>query len=505
MVNGIESVYEYAAPITIADALKVGENTVVAFYEGSENYTLSEANKTATISKKASLVNASVQSITYGSQATIIVNVPAAQTGYVTITVDNANHTAPINDGQARFNIAGLKVGEYEVNVSYSGDENYSSQINATTFNVIKADLTASVIGVNVTVGDDTKFIVSVPADFNGKVNITVDGITYSGNAQSLITMDKLAEGDKIAAVKFFDDANYNDLQINASFKVSPTSGPSGIVSIKSDNMTRGYNSPYDYQAAFLDAKGNALKNTEVIFKVNGKEYKVKTNEDGIAQLTGAKLAVGKYNITSVNPVTGEEVTQALEIVKRILENKDLKMDYIDGSKFKVKVIGDDGKIAPAGEVIDIMANGVHYVAKVDKKGYASLKITLLPKKYTITAEYKGYKTTNKLVVKQTLKPVKKTIKVKKGKKITIKASLKWSNGKGINGKKITFKIKGKTFKAKTNKKGIAKVVVKNKKILKKLKKGKKYTVKITYAVKQKFGNGSQTIKDTVKCKVKIK
>jgi len=493
VVNGIESVYEYAAPVTIADALKFGENTVVAFYEGSENYTLSEANKTATIPKKASLVNASVQSITYGSQATIIVNVPVAQTGYVTITVDNVNHTAPIKDGQAKFNINGLKVGEYEVNVTYTGDENYSSQINATTFNVIKADLTASVIGVNVTVGDDTKFIITVPADFTGKVNITVDGITYSGNVQSLITMDKLAEGDKIAAVKFFDDANYNDLEINASFKVSPRPGPSGIVSIKSDNMTRGYNSPYDYQAAFLDENGSALKNTEVIFKVNGKEYKVKTNEDGIAQLTGAKLAVGKYNITSVNPVTHEEATNTLEIVKRIIENKDMTVDFDSGKYFKVKVIGDDGNIAPEGEIIDIYVNKIHYVAKVDKKGYAKLKINLNPKKYNAIVEYKTYKTTNKLVVKQTLKLVKKTVKVKKGKKIVIKAKVKWSNGKPVKGKKLTLKFKGKKFKAKTNAKGIAKFTIKNKKILKKLKKGKKYTYTVVYK------------KNKVKGKVKIK
>ena len=379
------------------------------------------------------------------------------------------------------------------MNVAYSGDENYSSQINTTTFNVIKADLTASVIGVNVTVGDDTKFIISVPDDFNGKVNITVDGITYSGNAQSLITMDKLAEGDKIAAVKFFDDANYNDLELNASFKVSPRPGPSGIVSIKSDNMTRGYNSPYDYQAAFLDENGSALKNTEVIFKVNGKEYNVKTNEDGIAQLTGAKLAVGEYNITSVNPVTNEEATNTLEIVKRIIENKDMTVDFDSGKYFTVKVIGDDGNIAPEGEIIDIYVNKIHYVAKVDKKGYAKLKINLNPKKYDAIVEYKTYKTTNKLVVKQTLKLVKKTVKVKKGKKIVIKAKVKWSNGKPVKGKKLTLKFKGKKFKAKTNAKGIAKFTIKNKKILKKLKKGKKYTYTVVYK------------KNKVKGKVKIK
>ena len=147
----------------------------------------------------------------------------------------------------------------------------------------------------------------------------------------------------------------------------------------------------------------------------------------------------------------------------------------------------------------------MHYVAKVDKNGYVSLKITLLPKKYTMAAEYKGFKTSNKLVVKQTLKVVKKTIKVKKGKKITIKATLKWANGKGIKGKVIKFKFKGKTYKAKTNKKGLAKVVIKKKTVIKKLKKGKTYKVKVTYSVKHKFGNGYQTVNNVVKCKVKIK
>ena len=65
-------------------------------------------------------------------------------------------------------------------------------------------------------------------------------------------------------------------------------------------------------------------------------------------------------------------------------------------------------------------------------------------------------------------------------------------NGKLIKGKKITFKFKGKTYKVKTNKKGIAQKTLK-KNIIKKLKKGKKYTVKVTY------------LKDTIKTTVKVK
>ena len=64
-------------------------------------------------------------------------------------------------------------------------------------------------------------------------------------------------------------------------------------------------------------------------------------------------------------------------------------------------------------------------------------------------------------------------------------------NGKLVKGKTIKFKLNGKTYTAKTNSKGIAKVTVK-KNDIKKLKKGKKYTVQVTYS------------KDKIKTTVKV-
>ena len=54
------------------------------------------------------------------------------------------------------------------------------------------------------------------------------------------------------------------------------------------------------------------------------------------------------------------------------------------------------------------------------------------------------------------------------------------------------FKFNGKTYKAKTNAKGVAQKTL-TKKVINKLKKGKTYTVKVTY------------LKDTIKTTVKVK
>jgi hypothetical protein len=165
-------------------------------------------------------------------------------------------------------------------------------------------------------------------------------------------------------------------------------------------------------------------------------------------------------------------------------------VDYDGGKYFSVKIISADGKVAASGVSVKFTINGKSTTVTTDKEGIAKIKITDVPKKYTITTTYDGKSVKNTVTVKQVLKAKKVTVK-KTAKKFTLKATLK-INGKKVKGKKITFKLNGKTYKAKTNKKGIAKIAVK-KNVIKKLKKGKKYTVKVTY------------LKDTIKTTVKVK
>ena len=112
------------------------------------------------------------------------------------------------------------------------------------------------------------------------------------------------------------------------------------------------------------------------------------------------------------------------------------------------------------------------------------MKISLKPKTYTITAFYKDTTVSNKIVVKPLL--TAKNISKKKAKKIKFQAKLVNTKGKPVKGKKIIFKVNGKTYKAKTNSKGIAKIYIKN------LKVGK-------YIITTKYGKSK--IKNTIRIK----
>lgn len=93
---------------------------------------------------------------------------------------------------------------------------------------------------------------------------------------------------------------------------------------------------------------------------------------------------------------------------------------------------------------------------------------------------YNYIKLTSKSVtIKKYAKKLRLSVKLTKGKKL-------------LKNKKVTFRFRGKNYKAKTNNKGIAKVIIK-KSVLKKLKAGKKYTVKISY------------LKNSIKKYVKVK
>ena len=233
----------------------------------------------------------------------------------------------------------------------------------------------------------------------------------------------------------------------------------------------------------FFNPNGNPLANTQVTAKFDNQELSgAITNEEGILSINiHPTNPIGKHYIDYVNPKNGETLRVTINIVSRFYGNANVNMYYDDGHTYKVRVRDDTGKFVEEDEIVTIKIGKHTFNVKTDEEGYAILKIPskITPGKYTISATYKGQTVKNTLTVKQVLK-TKKTIKVKKSaKKLVLKATLK--KGKtALKGKVIKFKIKGKTYKAKTNKKGVAKVTIK-KKVIKKLKKGKKYTIKVSY------------------------
>ena len=251
------------------------------------------------------------------------------------------------------------------------------------------------------------------------------------------------------------------------------------------------YGSESYFSVKVVTSNNHSVVGASVEFTINGKAINATTDNEGIAKLEinevpGNYVVATSYN----NQYYLNNVSVMLDLQNCKVVSKNIAVDYAGESYFTAKLVSSDGKVAVGGQSVIFVINGKTLTVKTDKNGMAKIKITEVPNKYTIITIYDGKTYKNTVTVKQVLKVSKVTVK-KTARKFTLKATLK-INGKLVKGKVIIFKFNGKTYKVKTNSKGIAQKTLKRN-VIKKLKKGKTYTVKVTY------------LKDTVKSSVKVK
>lgn len=306
----------------------------------------------------------------------------------------------------------------------------------------------------------------SIQASFNN-TNYTIEIINGTGS----ISLGVLPTGQYLVSLTYR----------NSTFSVLVVINTT-IYSNNEKSMTIAYKTSGSFSVQFLDSNGTPLENTSVSVKYDGKTLAgAKTDANGILKVDITnKNTIGKHYIDYVHP-NGETLRITINVVSRFSGNANVNMYYYDGHTYKVRIRDDDGTFVGKNQVVTIKIGKQTFKVRTNANGYATLKIPskITPGKYTISATYKGQTVKNKITVKQVLKTTK-TVKVKKtAKKLVLKATLK--KGKtALKNKVVKFKVNGKTYKAKTNKYGIAKVTIK-KAAIKKLKAGKKYTVKVSY------------------------
>ena len=218
----------------------------------------------------------------------------------------------------------------------------------------------------------------------------------------------------------------------------------------------------------FMFDMGEIKNKNNQIFKLNSSELlpdldiAVSNGDKFVIQkgYLSKSMYVGSIQIISFTLDGQSFSVNVLSNPSKIIDNKNIVEDYNGKTTFKVKVIGKNGNAVGANEIVVMKIAGKTYNVKTDKNGFATKILSLTPGKYTITSIYKGSTVKNTITIKKVLKAKNKV--VKKSKKIKYSATLKTSKGKAIKGKIITFKIKGKTYLAKTNKKGVATVKFKN-------------------------------------------
>lgn len=470
---------------------------------------------------------------------TILIYGVEETTGNFTLSIDGekqdiqvkTRYLPPYIVGQTylQFDATNLTCGQHRYDLNFSGDEYQSPSVKSGNFTV-------------------SPIILNVPSEYylestydNSRENLedrvcveiqylkNMTGIAYlymNGVEKKINLSDFKAKGDMGSYEDYtcymysyykydlidFDEEKDCYVYGEYIFFDKPTN-----FTLKYENITKSafMNLTYDVKFYKEIKKGSNLeiflpkgisKNVKV--EIDGKTYKLykKTIDADYNRLEfyvkTSGLNYGRHAIKITTPLY--TISKTLGVVGNTVSPNTVYMYHGDSKTVTLTVYGEGRKVISKGEEVYITIdqdnefdyNYYYYYKYVKANGKVSLKIPAKLKPGTHKIVVESYENDLwdipgkvKLVVKHVVNL--KKVKVKKSaKKLTLQVTLK--NKKPIKGKTVTFKFNGKTYKAKTNSKGIAKVTIK-KTVLKKLKVGKKITYQATY------------LKDTVKKTVKVK
>ena len=405
--------------------------------------------------------------------------------GNADVDVDIGGKTSTVktnSEGHGSFDLD-LGVGNYDVVLSYQG-------ILTTSKVTVKSTITASDVS-----GPYSNSKVSATfLDAKGKVlaskqvTFKIGDRTYSAttNANGVATADvDLSVGTY--TVTAINPVNREQKQFN--LVIGKANSAIALVSSQNNGVT-----------TLTATLTPAATSGNVLFNVNG-EDKSAAIKNGKATLTLSDLEPGDYAVTvsyngdkNLKASTSNAVTFNVAEVYPILTADPVTKTYGTSTKLVVNLVDSKGN-AIANAEVNVDINGQVTPITTDSNGQATMSINKAPGSYTAAIAYADAQTTAKITVKKATpkltakaKTFKKSVKTKK---YTI--TLKTNQNKVMKNTKVTLKVNGKTYSAKTNTKGQATF-----KITKLTKKGK-FTATIKYAGSKYYNAKTVNAKITVK------
>ena len=388
----------------------------------------------------------------------------------ITLNVNKKSYSDYTNaNGIASIKTESLNVGTYTVSLSYEGNSNYSSSSLSKNVKVL-----SSAIGSDLTIyyGYASKYKMTFWKDntvlANTKVSFTVNGKTYTR------TTDKNGVATlnvNLAVGKYVISATNPYSKEKVSHKITVKKDKTVFAAKSKIYVHTNKKSSFK---VVLKTKHNApLKNKKVTFTYNGKTVTSKTNANGEAKITISALAKGTYKI-HYKYAGNDNLYAKSGSAKLIVADPTTKLSssivvmyYHDGSKFKVKLTNNDGKVL-ANKNVNIKIGGKTTVCKTNDKGIAKLSLNNFnPGTYKVKYSYstKGLKDyshgSNKaIILKLVAKVSAGDLTMKAGDGSAYKVTVKDSSGKLLKGVSVKTTIGSKSYISETDSNGVAKIKV---------------------------------------------
>ena len=497
------------------DSLIAGDYHVDVKYLGDLRFAQATESAQFTVSKSNPNMNVTVKNINVGDTAVFYVELNQDATGIVSINVDGKFNSSNLIGGTAKIAINGLTSGIKVAAIEYIGDAKYSSKNGSCIISVNKLDAPISVNVDDVDYGLPIDLEIILPEGASGTVKLILGENTLTEalvNSKATFLIPDLNVGEYNVNVVYEGDGKFNENSTTHKFKVNKAdakftsvipevrygdvavitinflSNETGNVVITLDNQN--YTGTIVNSKATVSIDNLAVDNYSILITYsgdknhNGSKTNAMLTVDPLDSSFNIKYGV-QYSVYAVDYNAGERGAtlkfKLLDSNNKPISGVSVKVDY--GNSVYYKTTDSQGLIS---FVVNTQVAGTYksslYFAGNDKykSDLVSFSVKVNKKPITITAKAKTFK------VKVKTKKYVITLKTKKCSSSNGKIYLK-------SGKKVTLKVKGKTYTAKINAKGQATF-----KITKLTKKGK-FTATIKFNGDSTYSSVTKKVKITIK------
>lgn len=488
----------------ILDGLSSGIKLVSIKYMGDGKYLSGNVSWSISVNKLDSPISLSIDDVDYKGVAIANVILPDGARGQVKLIIRDFTDNRTVVISNVTFTIPNLNAGEYEAEVIYSGDNKFEENSTTCSFKVNKVEPTINLsVNQKIRYGDITNLIIDIP-DADGNVSVFVDASEiYAGHIRENlnVSLGVLAVGKHVIAVSYSGDNNYvyGSNNVNVSVKKE----------IPDSEITIATNIPEGTTALefTVNLPSDATGNFTVY--VDGTPYTAQVLK-GSATVKIPEQSVGNHVIST--RYSGDDNYDELISADETFAVPKASMP---GGESALKVVSPQNSATPTYSIklpadakgsLIVTVDGKNTYTKALVDGSASITLPELSAgKHTITVSYSGddkysgiSKTVSSNVPEKQAAPLKTKITAKKktfkAKTKVKKYSITLKAGKNpVKNVQVTIKIKGKTYKAKTNSKGKATFKIK------KLTKKGKYKAVIKFKGNKNYKATSKKVTITVK------
>ncbi|WP_158082533.1 Ig-like domain-containing protein, partial [Methanobrevibacter arboriphilus] len=294
---------------------RTGNITVTVSYVGNENYT-SFTNVTSFLVAKNG-VNSSINipSDVKVGDSIIIDGVLSDENGNpianttITVIIDGENFNVTTADnGSWNLNYTPTYAGDFTINVTWEGNDNYTSFTNNTNFTVTKLATYSSIdISGDFRIGKTTVISGVLLDEEDNKIadselEITIDGkkhlVKTNYNGYWYLTYKPKSIGKTTVVLNFNGDTKYLGFTNSTSFDVKK--GESFVNVTINENK----NGSVDLIVKVVDEDGDTIPDYKVDVELDGKYIgSVITDSDGVGifHIPNSKLTPGKHKITALS------------------------------------------------------------------------------------------------------------------------------------------------------------------------------------------------------------